>query len=597
MGSGEASEERLKKASEIEAAGFLLDKLAKEKKIAPVYERKEFVKSCIINLSKGNNLMLVGDHGVGKNAIVESIAIFLSSILDQDFPIKHILQTNSSKLLEGCLYTGNLENKLQQLFKNCDIEKTVIFFDNIHFGIGVWSSTESPQNDMINIINNSFLPGTRTICSITPEGLKMIEGVHPEFVNKFIKVEIPPTTKEETIEILKEVKPEIQNTYNIVIEDNMLEELVQLSDRFYRLREFPGKAFELLSRIINENLGKEKIATEDLYEHVLKDTGLPNFIIHKSEPINEEKIKKYLGSFIFGQEEAVHEIVLNILKFKTRLSRPDKPVGSFLFVGPSGVGKTELAKVLAKFLFGSEDKLFVYPMSQYNGTDGFKKLLGSPSPEPRDLLYGTGKVLKDVRSSPFSVILFDEIDQAAKDVLNGLYQILDEGKIVENNGDITSFVSTIIIMSTNIGMEEFFSKSIGFDSQPESKELSIRNKVTAKLESVFGEPFLNRINKIIIFNSLDRNIVKKIVLKTAKDFAEELPGLVERNLRIELEDDVVDFLSEVGYSEKYGARNMHRVIEEYCLNEICTFLASNPQANNKIFHFEMIEGAPQFNLY
>jgi ATP-dependent Clp protease ATP-binding subunit ClpA len=597
MGAGEASEKRLREASEIEAAGFLLDKLAKEKKIAPVYERKEFVKYCISNLLKGNSLMLVGAHGVGKNAIVESIAIFLSSISNEDFPIKHILQTNSSKLLEGCLYTGNLENKLQQLFKNCDTEKTVIFFDNIHFGIGVWSSTETPQNDMINIINNSFLPGTRMICSITPEGLKMIEGVHPEFINKFIKVEIPPTTKEETIEILKEVKPEVQNTYNIVIEDNMLEELAQLSDRFYRLREFPGKAFELLSRIINENLGKTEMTVEDLYEYVLKDTGLPNFIIHKSEPINEEKIKKYFDSFIFGQEEAVHEIILNILKFKTMLSRSDKPVGSFLFVGPSGVGKTELAKVLAKFLFGSEDKLFVYPMSQYNGTDGFKKLLGSPTSELRDVLYGTGKVIKDVRSSPFSVILFDEIDQASKDVLNGLYQILDEGKIVGNNGDITSFKSTIIIMSTNIGMEEFFLKSIGFDSQPESKKVSIRNKVTAKLESVFGEPFLNRISKIIIFNSLDRNIVKKIVLKTAKDFAEELPGLVERNLRIELEDDVVDFLSAVGYSEKYGARNMHRVIEEYCLNKISTFLASNPQANNKIFHFELIEGVPQFSLY
>lgn len=588
----EEAEERLKKASEIEAAGFLLDKLAKEKKIAPIYERKEFVRYCINSLVKGNNLMLVGAHGVGKNAIVKSIAIYLSSISDQDFPIKHILETNSSKLLEGCLYVGNLENKLQQLIKNCDIEKTVIFIDNIHFGIGVWASTASPQNDMINIINNSFLPGTRMICSTTPEGLKMIEGVHPEFANKFIKIEVPPTTKEETIEILKSIKLEIQNTYNIIIEDNMLKELVQLTDRFYRSREFPGKAFEMLSRIINENLGKERITIEDLYKHVLRDTGLPNFIIHKSESIDEEKIKNYFNSFIFGQEEAVHEIVLNILKFKTRLNRPDKPVGSFLFVGPSGVGKTELAKVLAKFLFGSEDKLHMYPMSQYNGTDGFKKLLGSPSPEPRDLLYGTGKVLKDVRSSLFSVILFDEIDQASKDVLNGLYQILDEGKIVENNGDITSFVSTIIIMSTNIGMEEFFSKSIGFDSQPESKKLIIRNKVRAKLESVFGEPFLNRVGKIIIFNPLDKNIVKKIVLKIVEDFTKKLPGLVERNLRIELENNVVDFLSDVGYSEKYGARNMYRVIDEYCLNEITTFLASNPQTNNKIFHFKMIEGIP-----
>lgn len=594
---GEESEKRLKKVSEVEASGFLLDELAKEENFAPIYERKEFVKYCIDNLLKRNNLMLVGAHGVGKNAIVESIAIFLSSISKEDYPVKHILETNSSKLLEGCLYTGNLENKLQQLFENCNAEKTVIFIDNVHFGIGVWSSTESPQNDMINIIYNSFLQGTRMICSTTPEGLKMIEGVHPEFANKFIKIEIPPTTKKETTEILKGIKSKFQEKYSIIIKDNMLEELVELSDRFYRSREFPGKAFELLSRIINENLGKREITVEDLYKHVLKDTGLPNFIIHKSESINEEKIKEYFNSFIFSQEEAVHEIVLNILKFKTMLSRPDKPVGSFLFVGPSGIGKTELAKVLAKFLFGSEDKLHTYPMSQYNGTDGFKKLLGSPSPELRDLLYGTGKVIKDVRSSRFSVILFDEIDQASKDVLNGLYQILDEGKIIENNGDITSFVSTIIIMSTNIGMEEFFSKSIGFDSQPDSKKLSIRNKVTAKLESVFGEPFLNRISKIIIFNPLDRNIVKKIVLKIADDFTKKLPGLVERNLRIELENNVVDFLSEVGYNEKYGARNMHRVIEEYCLNEISTFLASNPEITNKVFHFKMIEDVPKFSLH
>jgi len=592
---GEA-EERLKKASKIEEAGFLLDELAKEKKIAPIYERREFVKYCISNLSRGNNLMLVGAHGVGKNAIVESIAIFLSLVPGEDFPIKHILETNTSKLLEGCLYTGNLENKLQQLIKNCDTEKTVIFFDNVHLGIGVWTSAESPQNDMINIVNDSLLPDTKMICATTPEGLKMLEGTHPTFVNRFIKIEIPPTTKEETIKILEGIKPEVQSRYNIIIEDDMLEELVQLSDRFYHLRKFPGKAFELLLRTVNENPGKEEITTEDLYKYILRDTGLPKSIIYKNKPVNKEEMEKYFNSFIFGQKEAIHEVVLNILKFKTRLNRPDKPVGSFLFVGPSGVGKTELAKVLAKFLFSSEDKLFVYPMSQYNDRDGFKKLLGSPGLETRDLLYGTGKVLKDVRSSPFSVILFDEIDQASKNILNGLYQILDEGKIVENNGDITSFVSTIIIMSTNIGMEEFFSKSIGFDSQSKSKKLSIRNKVIAKLESVFGEPFLNRINEIIIFNSLDKNIVKKIAMKITDDFTKKLPGLTEKNLKIELENDVVEFLAEVGYGEKYGARNMHRAVEKYCLNEISTFLANKPQTTNEVFHFKMIEGTPKFSL-
>lgn len=593
---GEDAEERIKIASEIEESGFLLDKLAKENKIGPIYERKDFVKQCISSLLKGSNLMLVGAHGVGKNAIVESIAIYLSSIKDLAFPLRHILETNSSKLLGGCLYVGNFENKAQQLIKNCNAEKTIIFFDNVHLGIGLWSSSQSPQNDVINILNNSFLPDTRIICSTTSEGLKMMEGVHPEFVNRFIKIEIPPTTKEETFDILKSIKPEIQDKKNVIIEDEMLYELVQLSAYFYRSREFPGKAFELLLRIIGENQRKKEITKNELYKHILRDTGLPSFIIHKDEAIKKEKVNEYFNSFIFGQENAVNEVVLNILKFKTRLSRPNKPVGSFLFVGPSGVGKTELAKILAKYLFGSKDKLFVYPMSQYNGTEGFKKLLGSPTSETKDLLYGTGKFLKDVRSSPFSVILFDEIDQAGKDIVNDLYQILDEGRHVENNGDITSFVSTIIIMSTNIGMEDFFSKSIGYESQFDSQKQAISKKVINKLESVFGEAFLNRIDKIVIFNPLDRDIVKKIVLKIVHDRTKTLIGLVENNLKIKLENDVLEFLLEVGYSEKYGARNLHRAVDEYCLNKIISFLAENPQIKNKTFYFKMIKGVPDFNF-
>ncbi|MEM3473606.1 MAG: AAA family ATPase [archaeon] len=588
---GDKEEERLKAISELKTSGLLLDELAREKSIAPIYERKEFVERCISSLLKGNSLMLVGNHGVGKNAIVESIAIYLSKISDLTFPFLHILETNSTRLLEGCLYVGNLENKVHYLFSNCLLQKTVIFFDNVHLGIGVWSSSQSPQNDMITIINNSFLPTTSMICSTTPEGLKMLEGVHPEFVSRFIKIEIPPTTKEETIKILKSIKHEYQDKYNTTINDNMLEELVQLSDRFYHLREFPGKAFELLLRILNENLGKKEITFEDLYQYVLKDTGLPNCIVKKNEVITEEEIRKYFNKFIFGQDEAVNEIILSILRFKTMLSRYDKPVGSFLFVGPSGVGKTEIAKVLAKFLFGSENKLFMYPMSQYNGAGGFLKLLGSPGSETKDILYGTGKVLKDIRSSPFSVVLFDEIDQASKEVLNGLYQILDEGKIIWNNGEVTSFASTIVIMSTNVGMEEFFSKSIGFDS--EAKKMSIENKITAKLETVFGEPFLNRINKIVIFKPLEQDVVKRIALKIINDSMERLPGLAERNLKIELEEDVIAFLVNKGYSEKYGARNMQRVIDEYCINKVAKFLARSPQVSNKTIYFKIVDGLPK----
>lgn len=594
-------EDRLKEYATIESAGILLDKIKElgvdtpgYKRVIPIYQRSELVKYCLKKLVDGNNLMLVGKHGVGKTAIVTNIALQITTFNLALSPIKHILQTNPSKLLEGCYYVGNLENKIQKLFQNCLMERTVVFIENIHNAIGEWTSGSSPQYDMIQIINDSIVPTMKIICSTTPEGLKMLEGVHPDFVNKFLKVEISPPTTKEMINILRETKTEIKKIYRIKIDNKFIKELVSMAERFYHTKEFPGKAFDLLFKVADENIEKKELKVSDLYRTIAKDSGLPSFIINKNETIQESEIENYFKNFIFNQDEAIHEIALNIIKFKSGLVRPDRPVGSFLFVGTSGVGKTELAKILAKFLFGSEEKLFTYPMSQYLGIEGFNKLLGTPNSEIKDKLYGTGKLIKDVRSSSFSVLLFDEIDQASKQIINGLYQILDEGRIILNNGDVVSFVNSIIIMSTNVGMEELINSGIGFDAESKQKMTIAKNKVINKLETIFGEPFLNRIDKIIVFNPLDKEAVKKIVLKNIQDLSKKLPGIYERKITINLDEDVVEFLSEVGYSKKYGARMMRRVVEEYCLGPIAEFIARYPKTKNKVFNFKMVDGLPRF---
>lgn len=587
----------VQRSAEIAESGLLLDELAKENKIGPIYERKELVEYCFKKLLSNNNLMIVGKPGVGKNAIVESIAIRIASITDENFPIKHVLQTNPSKLVEGCYYVGNLENKLLTLTKNCSDSKTVLFLDNAHLGIGLWSGSEASKNDLINILNNSLLPDTRLICSVTPEGLKMLEGTHPEFTSGFVKVEVPPTTPEETYRILKNLKEEFQKGKGIAnIQNTMLSELVKLASFFYRSREFPGKAFEILLQVLDDNEGKTKITTKELYKYLMKETGLPDFFIIKNKPVRVEEIKSYFNEFIFGQDEAIDEVIPAILKFKSRLTEPNKPASSMLFIGPSGVGKTELAKVLAGYLFGSEEKLFIYPMSQYKDADGFRKLLGSPTSQTSELLYGTGKLKKDVKSSPFSVILLDEIDQANRDVINGLYQILDEGRSVENNGDITSFISSIIIMSTNVGMEEFFSEGLGFTHQNGLRKENLTSKIVSRLEAIFGEAFLNRIEKIIIFNPIDKDIVKKIILKIANNYSNSLLGLTERKIKIKIEEDALGFLAEVGFNKKYGARNIRRTFNDYCLNKISSYLAENPSTYNKTFVFKLIKGVPDFTV-
>jgi len=595
----ETSEERIKKSAQVGEAGRLLINLARSGKIGPIFERKEYVDRCLNYISSGTNLMIVGEQGVGKNAIVESIAIRLFKEDSVFSPYaKEILEINATKLLEGCLYVGNLENKISQLLKNCVEEETILFFDDIHFGIGIWADSKNPYNDMINILNNSLLPDSKIIAATTPHGLKILQKIHPQFVNKFLIVNIPPTDIEETKKILLEIKKNIECKYNVSIQNEVLDELVRLADSFYHWRRLPGKAFEILLSLIAVRQ-RDNLTLDDLYKFIQNDVGLAEFMLREDYAVNENDVKNYFKKYIFDQDEAVDEITSMILRFKTRLTSPDKPVGSFLFAGPSGVGKTELAKILTCYLFDSKEKLLIYPMSQYKGESGFRLLFGRTGVSISELTQGEARLLKDVKTTPFSVILFDEIDQATGDIFNGLYQILDEGKYIENNGDITSFKSTIIIMTTNIGMDKFFQKKVGF-KEPSSfssqqQEETIEN-IKKQLECYFGAPFLNRINKLIIFKPLNKETVKKIVVKTVKDLTQELPGLRQRKLKIRLDENLIDLIADKGYNEKYGARNVYKVIEDYLIKPISSYLAKESQIGAKTFHFYLSEAGIEFEL-
>jgi len=595
----ESSEERIKRCAQITEAGRLLVNLAKSGKIGPIFIRKDYVDRCLTYLSSENNILIVGEPGVGKNAIVESIALELAKEDSFSTPCaKEILEINATKLLEGCLYVGNLENKISQLLKNCVEENTILFFDDIHFGIGTWADSKSPYNDMINILNNSLLPDSKIIAATTPYGLKTLQKIHPQFVNKFLIVNVSPTDVEQTKKILHGIKTSIESRNKISIEDGVLDELVRLADTFYHWRRLPGKAFEILLKLISIRQN-DVLTLNDLYKFIQEDVGLSEFILREDYRLNENDIKNYFKQFIFDQDEAIDEITNIILRFKTRLISPDKPVASFLFAGPSGVGKTELAKILASYLFNSKEKLLIYPMSQYKGEIGFRLLFGRTGVSINELIQGEAKLIKDVKTSPFSVILFDEIDQASREIFNGLYQILDEGRYIENNGDITSFKSTIIIMTTNIGMEKFCQKKVGFkeaDSSFPKEHASIHDDIIRELENYFGTPFLNRVNKIIIFRPLSKTTVKKIVLKSLEDLTQSLPGLKNRELKIKLDDNLVDLIAEEGYSEKYGARNVHKILENYIIKPIASYLANEPQLNKISFYFYISENEIKFNL-
>ena len=233
------------------------DELVKKGKIGPIYERKEYVDICLNYIKSHRNVLLIGDHGVGKNALVEYLAKRIvmfcdenSPLYDSNFPYKHIVETNAAKLYEGCFYAGNLENKIINFLKNCENEKAIIFFDNLHLSIGIGSSSSNP-NDTIAIITNLMNKDTRLIGTTTPEGYKILQKIHSKFIDQFVPLEIPPTNIEQTEAILMSLKKEYEKIYNVQIEDDVLSEIVRLSNNFQHWKKFPGKAIELFLNLIN----------------------------------------------------------------------------------------------------------------------------------------------------------------------------------------------------------------------------------------------------------------------------------------------------------------------------------------------------------
>lgn len=444
------------------------------------------------------------------------------------------------------------------------------------------------MNDLITILYNSLSNDLSLILMTTPSGNKVLQKTHPNLINVLYRIDVKEVNANEMIDIISNLKENIQNEYSITIDDEFIQELIRLCDNYIHWEKFPGKAFKVLFNILNlKKSSSQKLTVEDVYNYFKDLTGLPREIISKNLKLSLNDIKNFFDKSIFGQDEAVNSIIHTILKFKTGLTNENKPISSFLFVGLSGIGKTEIAKTLAKYLFGSQDKLFIYPMAQYRDYDGFLKLFGTGE-NISETISGYGKLLNDVRTTPFSVILFDEIDQADRNVINALYQILDEGVNIENNGDVVSFKSTIIIMTTNLGMANFFSKNIGFNIElKEEVKLTedVKNKIIEDLENYFGEPFLNRISKIVIFKPLTKDILNKIVIKNINNLNEHLPGLKNRNIKIEVSDDIIDLIIKYGYSEKYGARKVQKIIDEIIIEPLSEFLSQNPELKDAKINF------------
>lgn len=605
-----------------------LTALASEGKLDPVIGREKEIErvSQILSRRKKNNPLLIGEPGVGKSAIAEGLALrIMQKKVSRVLFNKRVITLDLASLVAGTKYRGQFEERMKaimtELEKNRDV---ILFIDELHTIVGAGSSTGSL--DASNMFKPALARGEiQCIGATTLDEYRQYIEKDGALERRFQKVMVEPTSVEETILILNQIKDKYEDHHNVTYTDEAIAACVNLTSRYITDRFLPDKAIDAMdeagSRVYIKNMKvptdiiehekqieeikelkqkavkaqdylearklkdeeerlqlelavaqdkwdkevkekKEVVTEENVAEVVSMMSGVPVTKVGKNEMDKLANMDNLLNGKVIGQEDAVKKVVKAIQRNRAGLKDPNRPIGTFIFLGTTGVGKTELAKVMARELFDSDDALIRIDMSEYMEKFAVSRLVGAP---PGYVGYEEGGQLTEaVRRKPYAVVLLDEIEKAHPDVFNILLQILDEGHVTDSLGRKVDFRNTIIILTSNIGTRDLkdFGDGVGFGTSAKKTSSDARARATIEnaLKKAFAPEFLNRIDDIIIFNSLEKEDIKKIIDLELNKLYKRLEKL---NYKVELTDEARDFIAEKGWDKDFGARPLKRAIQKY----------------------------------
>tara|TARA_B100000029_G_scaffold283923_1_gene277623 strand:- start:14761 stop:17034 length:2274 start_codon:yes stop_codon:yes gene_type:complete len=541
---------------------------AKNKMIDKLIGRNNEIDRTIQILSRRlkNNPLLVGEPGVGKTAIAEGLAF---RIFKKEVPAflynAVIYQLDLGTLIAGTKYRGDFEERLKKVIKNItSSKKNILFIDEIHTIVGAGATT-SGSIDASNILKPFLSNGQiRCIGSTTYKEYRNYFDKDKAFSRRFQKIDVDEPSLGECFEILKGIKNYYERFHGFKYTNEALKYSIDLSNRYISQKKLPDKAIDIIDEagaykkiFFND---KKEINAEDIINTVSRIVKIPINSINDQKNSITKNLDKKIKKLIFGQDKAIDNLIRSVKISKAGLSDPEKPIGCFLFTGPTGVGKTELAKQLSNSL-GS--KFVRLDMSEYSEKHSVARLIGSP---PGYVGFDQGGLLTEaVDQNPHSVVLFDEIEKAHYDLFNILLQVMDYGKLTDNNGKSVNFRNVILILTTNIGGDNLFKKKLGFNITKEKKNND------EEIKFFFKPEFRNRLDSIISFNSLS----KKIVLKIVNKFLEQLEKkLLEKNILVSFSNEVKNYLVLNGFSETYGARPLARIIQLKIKEPIADYLLS-----------------------
>lgn len=627
-----------KKKTALDFFGTDLTGQARDKKLDPVVGREAQIRRLItiLNRRTKNNPVLIGEPGVGKTAIVEGLA---QRIITEDVPDslvdKRIVMLDLAGMIAGTKYRGEFEERLKKVMSELEKDtSTIVFIDELHLIVGAGAAEGAM--DAGNILKPALARGRIQVigATTTAEYTKHIEK-DAALERRFQPIQVPETTPAETLAILKGLRKHYEEFHNVTISDEVLEDTVMLAKRYINDRYMPDKAIDLLDetsahlrvdrgrtppelrklqkelKLVNsriddavdaedyeraakhkqkasqiadkikglQNDGKSsnllKVTSDDIADVVARMTGIPVAKVIKTEAKYLLNLEKNIGKHVIGQPEAVKAVSKAVRRNRVGISAGTRPIGSFIFMGPTGVGKTELARVLAREFFGSQENLVKIDMSEFGERHTAARLVGAPAGY---VGYDEGGQLTDkIRRQPYSLVLFDEIEKAHPDVFNMLLQILEDGVLTDAKGRKIDFSNTIIIMTSNIGAEKLQQESrLGFQAvRPEDmKDLDAlhetnKDKVHDELKKMMRPELLNRIDKVIVFRALTKKDVQKILDLQLDELRERL---VKHGIGLKVTQAAKNYFIEHGYDIKNGARPMRRLIEDTVEDHIATQL-------------------------
>jgi ATP-dependent Clp protease ATP-binding subunit ClpC len=601
-----------------------LIKMASEGKLDPVIGREMEINRIaqILSRRKKNNPIIIGEPGCGKTAIVEGLAMkIFNGECPRNLKDKRIVLLDLTSIVAGTKYRGQFEERMkviiEELSENPDI---VIFIDEIHTLVGAGNSSGSMDGS--NIFKPALARGEiQCIGATTLDEYRTNFEKDGALERRFQKVVVDSPNKEETLKIITNVKDKYEDYHKVTYSPEVLEMCVNLADRYITDREFPDKAFDILDEVgarsqvevktpesieilrqkakelqqqkinvVKAQNFEEAAAIRDKEKKLLERLDLEKKKFEEEQAANRKEIEpelvltvvssmtkipvnklstddktslvgleKSLQQDVIGQEEAVTKIAKAIRRNRLGIKDPNKPIGSFIFLGSTGVGKTHLAKQLAKQIFGSVDNLIRVDMSEYQEKHTISRLIGSP---PGYVGYEEGgQLTEQVKNKPYSVILFDEVEKANKEIFHTLLQMLDEGHLTDSLGRKINFKNCLIIMTSNIGVKKLqdFGVGIGFSSNSYSNEEQKKEILKKEMKNYFSPEFLNRIDDTIVFNSLNEDSIKQIV---NIELTKLIKRLGELKLVFKFDDKLVSHIAKVGFDDTYGARPIKRAIQD-----------------------------------